>query len=93
MDPRDRIITGLLFTLAYDWNVHRRNRNRVRDIAEERNTIIDRYNDLVTQYNDLIGTLAQRETQVEYLVDMLDKNDIEPDEFDIIALNNPISSE
>lgn len=93
MDPRDRIIASLVLGLAYDWSVHRRNRNRVRTIAAERNAVIDRYNDLVTQHNELIDTFAQRELQVEYLIDMLTKHDIEPDEFDIIALNNPISSE
>jgi hypothetical protein len=93
MDPRDRIIAGLVLSLAYDWNVHRINRNRLKAIAAERNALIDQYNNLVKDHNALIDTLGERQTQVEYLVEMLEKHGIEPDEFDIIALNNPISSE
>lgn len=64
----------LIFSLAYDYRVARRNRAKFEKLREEKEI-------LLKQIGHSLAVTA-------YLSHKLDENEIEIDEFDLIALNN-----
>lgn len=88
MNPRDRIIGGLLCTLAYDWCVHQHNKKRYRALRDAHVKLINEYNELVDHHNGACEIATLRVKQVEHLLKLLEEHGIQLEEFDYIVLNN-----
>lgn len=74
-------------TVAYDLVINYRNKRKYlkRHIED-----VNDYNNLVDRHNVLQELLAQELQRSSYLASMLDEHEIDLDEFDIIAITNPI---
>lgn len=71
------IINGVLVaTLIWDAKVHFRNKAKYKQLQETN--------------EDLWQMLTRSNAQVKYLCTLIDKNEITVDEFDMIALNDPV---
>lgn len=71
------IINGILVaTLIWDAKVHLRNKAKYKQLQETN--------------QDLWEMLSRSNAQVKYLCTLIDKNEITVDEFDMIALNDPV---
>jgi hypothetical protein len=77
MLPKHLIVNGVLVAcLIWDTRAHFKNKAKYASLLEE-NT-------------DLLDLATRQQAQIKYLCTLMDKQDITVDEFDIIALNNPL---
>lgn len=85
MSPEARLAIAA-FRIATTVHLYRKNRKYFKRIE----TMTQEFSDLTVHYSEAVAIVHSQNAQITYLQNMLAENGIAPDEFDIIALNNPI---
>lgn len=80
---------ALVTALACDVIVARRNARRHAKLMKLYVDNIADYNQLATKYNEVLKFWQEDDARIDYLLHVLDVNEVEVDEFDKIVMNDP----